>query len=49
MKGELVLVDSIYCEESEFQIKVSEQDFSLEIYVDEEKTLEKHLIFLYNN
>ena len=43
MKGELVLVDSIYCEESEFQIKVSEQDFSLEIYVDEEKTLEKQL------
>ena len=43
MKGELVLVDCIYYEEPEFQIKASKQDFSLEIYVDEEKTLEKQL------
>ena len=43
MKGELVLIDTIEDEIFEFDINPSSYDFSLSVYVDEEKTLEKQL------
>ena len=43
MKGELLLIDNMYCEFDEFSILPSVHDFSLSIYVDDEKTLEKQL------
>ena len=43
MKGELILVDNVFSEENEFEIGVSAQDFGLNIYVDDEDTLEKQL------
>ncbi len=43
MKGELILVDNVFSEENEFEMGVSAQDFGLNIYVDDEDTLEKQL------
>ncbi len=43
MKGELVLVDNIFDEENEFEISTSAQGFCLNVYVDDECTLEKQL------
>jgi len=43
MKGELVLVDILGYENDEFSICPSVHDFSLSIYIDEEKSLEKQL------
>ena len=43
MKGELVLVDSIFCEENEFMISTSAQDFCMCIYVDDKCTLKQQL------
>lgn len=43
MKGELVLVDNLINEEDEFFLNLSLKDFSLEIYVDEDNTIEKQL------
>ena len=43
MKGELVLVDSVSSDEEIFEISVSPQDFSMNVYVDDENTLEKQL------
>ena len=43
MKGELLLVDEIMCDEEEFSMSIASADFSLCIYVDKEKTLEKQL------
>lgn len=43
MKGELVLVDNIFGETNEFEISPSAQDFCLNIYVDDDCTLEKQL------
>ena len=41
MKGELRLVDEIELGEEEFSICASLSDFTLAVYVDKEKTLEK--------
>ena len=43
MKGELVLVDNLSYEDKEFEIYPSVYDFSLAIYVDEEKKLGEQL------
>lgn len=43
MKGELVLVDSVFSEENEFELSTSAQDFCLNIYVDEENSFEKQI------
>ena len=44
MKGELALVDNVFSEENEFEINTSAaQDFCMNIYVDDECTLEKQL------
>ena len=43
MKGELRLVDEIELGEEEFSICASLSDFTLAVYVDKEKTLEKQL------
>ena len=43
MSGELLLVDEIVDEIFEFEINPSSYDFSLSIYVDEKKTLDKQL------
>ena len=43
MIGELVLIDEMEYADEEFEIGVSPYDFSLQIYVDEENTLEKQL------
>ncbi len=43
MKGELVLVDNVFSEENEFEISLSAHDFCLNIYVDDECTLEQQL------
>lgn len=43
MKGELTLTDSAFCEEDKFTIGISAHDFNLEVYVDEEESLEKQL------
>lgn len=43
MKGELVLVDSVFSKENEFQLSASAQDFCMNIYVDDECTLEHQL------
>ena len=44
MKGELALVDNVFSEENEFEISTSAaQDFCMNIYVDDECTLEKQL------
>lgn len=43
MKGELVLVDNEFREENEFEIGASAQEFCMNIYVDDELTLERQL------
>lgn len=43
MKGELILVDSVFSDIDEFEIKDSVHDFCLSIYVDDDKTLEMQL------
>lgn len=43
MKGELVLVDEILFDNQEFELNYGAYDFSLVVYVDGEKTLEKQL------
>ena len=43
MKGELILIDEIDYDTCEFEVGLSVHDFSLSIYVNDEKTLEKQL------
>lgn len=43
MKGELVLIDNMCSNDSEFSLPYTTHDFGLTVYVDDEKTLEKQL------